>query len=424
VLTAPAAEAAGIAAEVRATGLDPVVVSSESDDRGVTAAWARAQGPGTLLVGTPRVAAWRVEGLGLVVVIEEGRRAMKDRQTPTLHVRDLLRTRSVREGFSLVFAGPTPSVETIGMGAEIVPVTGRLWGLVEVLDRREEPPGGRLLLPATRQAVRAVTAEGGTTFVFAHRRDYAAALRCVSCRTLRRCSSCGSRPGGGDTCARCGTPLGPCSNCGGERFEPLGAGTGRLLDEVTGVVGAGQVSRHPGDTLVTVGTERDLADLPMRDLVVLVDADGLLLGTNYRAAEEALRIGARLAGRVRRGRRLIVQTAEPGHAVIAALRRADPLAFIRQELDARTAFGYPPAGELLVIELRDGAGDLTVHDAAIREAAGEVAVMGPMVSGEEARRWLLWGDRLTEARRALRPLVQRLRENGVTVRIDADPIDL
>src|SRR5690606_9448789 len=140
-----------------------------------------------------------------------------------------------------------------------------------------------------------------TVFVFAHRHGYSAASRCGACRTLRRCASCGSRPDPAPTCGRCGATLGPCVACGGSRFEPLGAGVGRVLEDVRRIVDRGVVAEHPADAAVTVGTERDLAGLQRCDLTVMVDADGLMLGANYRAAEEALRIGARLAGRVRPG---------------------------------------------------------------------------------------------------------------------------
>jgi primosomal protein N' (replication factor Y) len=196
------------------------------------------------------------------------------------------------------------------------------------------------------------------------------------------------------------------------------------MEEAGRVVGAERVGRHPTDRVVTVGSEADLADLPLQDLVVMVDADGLMFGTNYRAAEEALRVGARLAGRLRpgSGRRLMVQTSEPEHPVVVALRRADPVGFLEQELAERRGFGYPPSGELVVVEAR-GAEDPDTIDRGVRDAAGPAAVLGP-APGPSGLRWLIQGQRLDEARLALRPLVQRVRDSGATVRIDVDPIDL
>jgi primosomal protein N' (replication factor Y) len=195
-----------------------------------------------------------------------------------------------------------------------------------------------------------------------------------------------------------------------------------LVDEATRLVGSDRVAPYPAQRPVLAGTERDLADLDMQDLVVMVDLDGLLFGSNYRAAEEALRVGARLAGRVRRGRRLIVQTHEPAHPVVAALRAGDPTPFLDTEVAARSAFGYPPSGELLVLETR-GSQDPQSTDHELRRLAAPALVMGPAET-KDGRRWLVQGPRLDDFKTAMRPMLQRLRDSGVTVRVDADPIDL
>lgn len=427
VVVATAAEAEALGGTVRDAGAGPVwVAHGDLDDRAVTDAWAGAHHHGGIVVGTPRVAAWAIRDLVLAVVVEEGRRAMKDRQTPTIHVRELLRSRAAREGVALVWAGPTPTVEVIAGGPDVrrPPGATRAWPLVEVVDRSVDPPGSGLLSEQTRPALASVVNRGGRVFVYAHRRGYAAASRCAACRTLRRCPSCGSRPDPGPVCSRCGAPLGGCEACGGRRFEPLGAGVGRLVEEVGRIVGRDRVEAAPSDRPVVVGTERDLAGLPHVDLAVLVDLDGLAYGSNYRAAEEALRIGARLAGRVAggTGRRLLVQTSDPGHPVVVALRRGDPVPFLEAEAASRAELGYPPAGALLVVEARRP-DDPEAAGARLREIAGAATVLGPAET-KDGVRWLVQGTDLDDLRRALRPVVQRWRDAGVTVRIDADPIDL
>jgi primosomal protein N' (replication factor Y) len=196
------------------------------------------------------------------------------------------------------------------------------------------------------------------------------------------------------------------------------------VEEVGRIVGRDRVEPAPGDRPVLVGTERDLAGLPQVDLAVLVDLDGLAYGSNYRAAEEALRIGARLAGRVAggSGRRLVVQTSDPGHPVVVALRRGDPISFLEGEAATRAELGYPPAGSLLVVEARR-LDDVRAAGERLEEIAGAATVLGPAETREGVR-WLVQGRDLDDVRRALRPVVQRWRDGGVTVRVDADPIDL
>lgn len=422
IVAATAAETRLIAETARRVlGTEVIEVNGELDDATITERWGQAATTPGLVVGTPRIAEWPVAGLGLAVVIEEGRRAMKDRQTPTVAVRRFLMTRARLEGFTQVYVGPTPSLELLATGAEVIRSAPRVWPLVEVVDRNEEPPGAGLISARVRAAIRATVEGGGRVFVFTHRRGYAPAYRCSNCKELRRCPTCGSRPDPGETCSRCGAPSQPCLQCGGETFEPLGAGVGRVLHELRGQFGDRAGEAGSGAPVI-VGTERDLAGVRAVDLAVAVDVDGLTLGTHFRAAEEAFRVLARLAGRVERGsgRRLMLQTTMPDQPVVTAMRRGDPLDFLHHEMEARRAMGYPPASEILVVEVR---GEADTVDSDLRAIAGDNTVLGP-ADRADGRRWLVQGTNLGQFKRDLRPMVQRWRDIGATVRIDVDPLDL
>ncbi|MFP3915623.1 MAG: hypothetical protein ACLFWM_12165 [Actinomycetota bacterium] len=424
VVVATAAEAADVAGRARRlVGERSLMITGDLTDAAMTRHWGEmATDAGRLIVGTPRLAAWPVAGLAAAVVLEEGRRAMKDRQTPTVSVHRLLSTRARLEGFAQVYVGPTPSIELLSSGPEVIRGANRAWPLVEVVDRNEEPPGSGLLGERTRAAIAGVLRQGGRVLVFTHRRGYAPAYRCVRCRELRRCPTCGSRPEPGEACSRCGEPTRACPNCGGSSFEPLGAGVGRVLAETRNLYGerAGEVGTGRP---IEVGTERDLAAVRPVDLAVAVDVDGLALGSHFRAGEEALRILARLAGRVRRGsgRRLLLQTSMPDEPLVTALRRGNPMEFLHHEMGRRREMGYPPAGELMVIEIR---GEASAAGEDLMELAeGSATVMGPARS-HDGLRWLVQGESLGGLKLALRPVVQRWRDVGATVRIDVDPIDL
>jgi len=422
VVVPAVAEARSLAADL-AERLGERVVAAVAQDGGaaLTAAWEAAARPGRLLVGTREVALWPVGGLALAVVVDEGRRGLKDRATPTLHARDVLWRRSAVQRFPLVLCGVVPTGEALHRAPVLVRCGGRLWGLVEVADRTAEPPGSGLIGERARRALRAVVAEGKRAFVLAETR--APALRCTGCRTLRLCPRCGARPDAGGSCPRCGIALGPCARCGGRRFEALGAAVGRLVAELGGFLGRGVVGEAGSGRSVVVGTERDLAGLEPVDLGVVVDADGLLRAPHYRAVEDGLRLLARVAAAAGpgRGRRALVQTAEPAHAALAALRRGDPLPLLADEMGRRAAVGFPPAGEILVVEV---AGVPEGADASLRAAAGERAeVHGPAERGDRLR-WLLQGRDLHGPRLMLRRVVQDWRDAGARVRVDADPIDL
>jgi primosomal protein N' (replication factor Y) len=421
VVVATETEAHLIGDEARKRGLEPVVAAGEVA-RDLTAAWTEAQGPGRLLIGSPRAAIWHVPHLALAIVLEEGRRAMKDRQTPTLHVRDILLTRSRMEGFSLVFIGPTPSLEVLAAGPEVVPLGNRAWSLVEVVDRRQDPPGSGFLAEMTVAALRAMASRGRRSFVFTHRRSGDSSMRCLSCRRVRICEECGSRLGREAACRRCGHEASSCSHCGATGFEEMGSEPERLVKEIDRRLGRHVAAVHPTDLPVAVGTERDLPTLAPAALVVAVDVDGLMLGHNYRSTEEAMRILARLGNAVEKGtgRRLMVQTSLPDAPLVVALRRGDPMPFLESMLAERARLGLPPATEMLAIEIR-GVEELERFDQELK-ALDPPALLGPAPS-PQGWRWLLQGP-LGPLKPRIRPLVQRWRESGATVRVDADPIDL
>ena len=402
-------------------GARRILVHPEMSDRQVTDRWSRVRDQsGYLLVGTERIALWPVAGLRLAWIVGDGRRGLKARQTPTLHVRELLRSRAAGERFSLVLSSVVPSTEAVAGGARLIVQPGRLWPRTEVIDRGEDPPGGGVVGTRARAAIAAAARQGKPAFVFTHRHGYAPAFRCVSCRTLRVCEVCEARAVGKTLCARCGSPLEPCRKCAGRVFEPMGAGEGRVLAELTKFVAPALVGPIDSAGPVWVGTERDLPRVTARHMAIAVDADGLIFGTNYRAPETALRLLARVAGTVATsaGARFIVQTARPSHPIIQALQRGEPLDLLKAMIEERRRERLPPAGQLLVL-------DVTRPPSWLPESLAKLScdLLGPIEYGDRLR-WLLQGTSLDRDKRVLRGIVQDARDAGARVRVDADPIDL
>ncbi len=366
VVTATAAEVSEVANRAHRTFGDRVVAVPTEGDRVVTAAWTAAQRSGVLVVGPPRVAAWRVGGLALAIVLEEGRRAMKDRQTPTIHVREIVRNRSRVEGVNAAFFGPTPSVEILSAGAAVEPSTRRAWGSVEIVDRSSEAPGSGLLSDRVVAALRSLARSGSErAFILTGRRMIEA-----------------------------------------------------VVEEGNRRLGAGAVAAHPEGVVASVGSERDLAGLSPVRVAVAVSIDLMPGSAGYRGEEESLRQLARLANSVDAGGRLMAQTIQPGSPLAVTLRRGDPVPYLEQVLLDRARQGMPPAREMIAVEVRGGESE-AVGDALA--GLGGIEIFGP-VPTDEGMRWLLAG-RLERIRPQLRTLAATWREKGSAVRIDADPID-
>lgn len=408
---------------VESLGARVVAATSALGGREETSAWSALRLHGGLVaVGTRQIAWWHGGDVGLGIVIEEGRPAMKAKQTPTWHVRDVLKRRAAVERFPLTFLGPVPTVETLAAGVEIHEPAGRVWPVVEVAPRDEDPPGTGAVLSKTRASLTGIVAAGGSAFVLVPHRGYAAAMACVVCGTIRRCARCGAAVGSSGPCPRCEAPVGGECSCGAARFRPLGAGVGRVVDELRRSLGSA-VTSAGGRGSVEVGTERDLVAVGTVDLVVAIDLDGTILAPTYRAGEDALRLGARLALKVPpgRGRRCLVQTSIAAHPVIVALRSGRPIPFLHSELSERERLRLPPVGDLVAFEVRGG--DVATVDSDLRAISGDALVRGPAPTDTGAR-WLLQSGDLGPTKVRMRALVQSLRDHSVTVRVDADPVSL
>lgn len=367
VVTATGAEVDEVASRAESAFPGRVVAVPTEGDKEITESWLAAQRPGALVVGPPRLACWQVAELALVVVLEEGRRAMKDRQTPTIHVREMARTRSRAEGFNLAFLGPTPSVEILAAGATVQRSAPRAWGTVEIVDRSGEPPGSGLLSDRTVAALRALSrTDGARAFLFTGRKQVAP-----------------------------------------------------VVDEVNRKIGRGAAGAHPDGVIASVGSERDLAGLEPVRLAVAVNVDYLPGSAGYRADEEAIRQLARLGNTLASGGRLIAQTAQPTGPLAVTLRRGDPIPYLEQVLVDRARQHMPPAREMLAVEVRGEVAERVSGDMASLDG---VEVFGPATI-DSGLRWLITG-RLDRVRPRLRELASSWRERGTTVRIDADPIDL
>lgn len=424
VLVPTASEAATVAGRLAQVHGDRVVMATSSlSGKETTRAWvAAATKTDTILVGTREIALWPLHQDGSWILVEEGRRVMKSPSTPTIHAREILIERTNQTGGSLTVVGPLPTLEILEAGAEVKPASGRWWPNVEVIDRTLEPPTSSLFTEQVKRAVVAAVREDQRTFVLVTARGYAPAFRCVRCNALRQCRVCGASATNGEACRRCSTRFESCASCRGNRFEPLGAGIGRVVDDIGRFVGADNVGAANSDAKVLVGSERDLVDLGPVDLAVIVDLDGMVGAPHYRAREDALRLTVRAANRTHGGggRRLMIQTSNVNDPTVDTLRRGVPDRFLKAEMSDRQRAGFPPIGELIAVEV-DGDFDA---DEMIRSAIGEKAtVRGPAAMNDRLR-WLVSGPDLSDARLGLRTVVGALRNKGAKVRVDADPIDL
>lgn len=417
VVAATVAEALQLGETLRHRfGARVVVVHSRMAAAELTAIWGRARTQsGLVVVGTREVALWPLACLAVAIICDDGRPGMQERQTPAWHVREILLRRQLAEQFLVRVMGPVPSPESLAYGIQLHQPARRAWPRVEIADRRGD--AGGLLGEQAKRAIRAVSGRGGKVFVLGQRSD---AHVCRDCGTLRRCSACQSWLTAESTCPSCGLVVEACPNCGATSRRPQAGTLAGVAAELKSLVGTHRVGEVGSGTSVEVGGEADLVRVAGVELSVVVDADGLLNAPDIRAPEQALRLMARVAGCVGKGtgRRCLVQTRVPDDRVIRTLERGDPRHFVEEEVARRRQHGFPPAIEVLGLQITNPPPDLT--EVLIRLGKGN-ELWGPQGDANRPR-FLIRGTDLTVVRQSLRNLIPRWRQAGAKVRVDAGPV--
>jgi primosomal protein N' (replication factor Y) (superfamily II helicase) len=337
--------------------------------------WRRLRtGEARIAVG-PRSAVFApVARLGLVVVDEEHDPAYKHEGDPRYDARHVAAERARRAGARLLAGSATPRPEAVRalprvrLGAR---VDARPLPPVRVLDMRA---ASQPLHPETRRAL----GSARKAVVLLNRRGWSNFLSCRSCGKAWECPQCDvalvlHRAEGALACHHCGhrerVPA-RCDACASLAVARHGAGTERVEAELREWLDV-PVFRLDADTAaikdavpellarfdaapagVLLGTQMVAKghDFPDVTLGVVLDADSTLRFPDFRAEERTFALIAQLAGRAGRGPRggrVLVQTAAPEAAAIAAAAAHDADGFLAGELERRRALRYPPFADLV-----------------------------------------------------------------------------
>ena len=405
-------------------GDDVAVLHSALPPRERLAAWRRLRaGEVGIALGARSAVFAPVRALGVVVVDEEHDGSFKQEEGVRYNGRDLAIVRAQTARAVAVLGSATPSLES-ARNAEAgryrrlsLPerATPRPLPPVEIVDLRRFPPGADGLLSAPlAEAVAANLAAGQQTILFLNRRGFSTVVLCRACGKVVRCPHCAvsmTFHRGRDrlVCHYCGhntaVPL-KCPSCQLPRLERLGMGTERVealvrerfpgarvarldrdtagagsntasnLEEVLRAMNAGEIDVLVGTQMVTKGH-----DFGGVTLVGVLQPDQAMHLPDFRAAERVFQLIEQVAGRAGRGDRpgrVIVQTYNPEHAAIMAVREHDYHGFVRGELLARSEAGYPPFARMIALRL-DASEESEVRAAASAVASEVLRAGGPRV---------------------------------------------
>jgi primosomal protein N' (replication factor Y) (superfamily II helicase) len=391
--------------------------------------WMAAHlGHARVVLGTRLAVFASMPELGLIVVDEEHDPSFKQQEGARYSARDLAVYRGQSESLPVVLGSATPSLESWRRAQEgryqrvDMPerVGGARWPKVRLLDMNKIPrevQRQHALAPPLMDALRACRARGEQSLVLLNRRGYAPVLHCKSCAWKSDCPHCSAwrvfhKIDRSLRCHHCGLATRvpkACPSCGDMDIEPMGRGTQKLEEQLTLALPGARIKRidadsvrgkgalesslsavHEGDVDVLVGTQMVAKghDFRRMGLVAVIDADGSLFTSDFRAPERLFALLMQAAGRAGRdatldaardeASELWVQTWHPTHPVFEALKAHDFEAFAATQLAQRQLAGLPPWTSLAL--LRADAKSADVAEAFL-QAASQAALGLPECEG-------------------------------------------
>jgi primosomal protein N' (replication factor Y) len=456
-------------------GCEPVAWHSDLRSSQRRRAWrAIASGDAKVVVGARSALFLPYANLGLIVVDEAHEPSFKQEEGVQYHARDVAVMRGHFEGIPVILSSATPAIETrhmveVGRYRELVLRErhgAAMMPTITALDMtKDPPPRGRWLAPSLVTELAANLAAGEQSLLFLNRRGFAPLTLCRTCGHRFSCPNCTAwmvehRLMHRLACHHCGHVMPPprlCPQCNDEdSLVACGPGVERIADEVTSLFPDARTAVVTSDTIwsparaaefvrsmesgeidIVVGTQLVTKGyhFPNLTLVGVVDADLGLQGGDLRAAERSFQQIQQVAGRAGRGDkpgRVLVQTHDPGAAVIGALVSGDAPGFYAAETDARREAAMPPFGRLaaIIVSAEDQAEAQAVARR-IGQGAPQIegmAVFGPapaplaMLRGRHRQRLLVHAERKLDVQDVIRDWLGEIDWSAkVRVAVDVDP---
>jgi primosomal protein N' (replication factor Y) len=348
-----------------------------------TQSWLLAQaGKAQIILGTRLAVFTPLPALALIIVDEEHDASFKQQDGLRYSARDVAIFRANERGVPIVLGSATPSLESYYNAR-----SGRytLLKLNERASQQAQMPSVRYLnisnaiLPeGISSGVLAAMDErllrGEQSLVFINRRGYAPVLMCSACGWLSNCPNCAGKmvlhlKDKRMRCHHCGHQTRvphACPDCGNADLQAVGIGTQRIEAAMQTHFPEARILRVDRDSTrnkgtwnamrkqiqdeavdILVGTQM-LAkghDFHNLTLVCVLNPDGALYSSDFRASEKLYAQLAQVAGRAGRGNKpgeVLIQTAFPEHPLFKALLQHDYDAWATTLLAEREQAGFPP----------------------------------------------------------------------------------
>lgn len=366
-----------------------VALHSGLSERERALAWQQAAtGEARVVIGTRSAVFTRLPELGIVIVDEEHDQSYKQQEGFRYSARDMAVVQGQQFDCPVLLGSATPSFESLHNALkgsyQYLKLTQRAGNAVEpaidLIDLRSVRLNAGFS-PVTRRLIAEQLEQKNQVMVFLNRRGFAPVQSCHDCGWVAQCHRCDARMtvhAGRKRlmCHHCGyqqrIPV-QCPDCKSENLITLGQGTEQVENVMNDLFPGVSIVRIDHDSTRQKGSMREkleavrqgrhqlligtqmLAkghDFPNVTLVVIMDIDHGLYGSDFRSTERMAQLLLQVAGRAGRADkpgRVLIQTRHPDHPVLHSLIGQGYEAFARQSLQERREAGFPPAGFQVLI---------------------------------------------------------------------------
>lgn len=334
--------------------------------------------------------------LALIIVDEEHDTSFKQHDpSPRYHARDAAIYYGRMCGAKILLGSATPSLESYYNAQK-----GK-YGLVSLLHRFGEVPmprieiidtktaaawkkGKVMLTPQLKAAVEETVRSDKQVILFQNRRGYVPFLICNTCNYTARCKNCAvtltyHKSSNKLHCHYCGetySRLVNCPACGSVNWKEKDFGTERVEEDLVEAFPDFKVARMDVDAVrgknahdnliklfeqqridILAGTQMVVKGLDFEkvSLVGILDADGLLNFSDFRANERGFQLMEQVSGRA--GRKdgngtVMIQAAQTNHHILRLVQEHDYHTFFKMEMEERRRYYYPPFCRLISLTLK------------------------------------------------------------------------
>ena len=351
------------------------------------------------------------DNLGLIIVDEEHDSSFKQYDpAPRYNARDAAIYLAQKHNAVTLLGSATPAVESyynaITHKYNLVEITERYGGIelpqILIANLKEEhrmksmkSHFSSLLISSIEEAL----ALKQQVILFQNRRGFSLRLECDICNYMPECKNCDvtliyHKNKNLLMCHYCGYSTrvpDKCPACGAQSILMKGFGTEKVEEDLAIIFPDAKIERMDLDTTrsknayrriindfedrridILVGTQMVTKGLDFDNVGVVgvLNADNMLSYPDFRSFERSFQLMAQVSGRAGRKNtqgKVVIQTYNPKHPIIANVIYNDYIGMFNNQLRERNTFKYPPFYRLIKITLKHK------EDKLLNEAAGFLA---------------------------------------------------